>query len=294
VEGIMTQKPGDDVLAQTRHEELDRLLDALGPAEPPADLLANVMQQVKTTTPAAATSRTTMHGHRDNLTDGGTGMGKKVMWGLAAAAALALIVMKFTGFPPMGDGTEGTVGAAKRYQAPQMTPSDVAVAPDEAQAFLQSDTFDRLIKDEDTRQMLANPSFRSALASAEFRSALASPEMAKALSSPELRQALSSPELRQALSSPELRQALSSPELRQALSSAELRQALASPELRLALANQGFARALANPGLAQAMASPRMAAALASPALRAALNNPGFAKALGSPQMVQALGMSSR
>jgi hypothetical protein len=36
-------------------------------------------------------------------------MGKKVMWGLAAAAALALIVMKFTGFPPTGDGTEGTV-----------------------------------------------------------------------------------------------------------------------------------------------------------------------------------------
>jgi hypothetical protein len=294
VEGIMTQKPGDDVLPQTQHEELDRLLDTLGPAEPPADLLANVMQQVKATTPAAAASRTAMHEHRDNLTDGGTGMGKKVMWGLAAAAALALIVMKFTGFPPMGDGTEGTVGAAKRYQAPQMAPSDVAVAPDEAQAFLQSDTFDRLIKDEDTRQMLANPSFRSALASAEFRSAVASPEMAKALSSPELRQALSSPELRQALSSPELRQALSSPELRQALSSAELRQALSSPELRLALSNQAFARALANPGLAQAMASPRMAAALASPALRVALNNPGFAKALGSPQMVQALGMSSR
>jgi hypothetical protein len=285
VEGIMTQKPGDDGLVQTRHEELDRLLEALGPAEPPADLLANVMQQVKATTPAAAASRTAMHEHRHNLTDGGTGMGKKVMWGLAAAAALALIVMRFTGFPPMGDGTEGTVGAAKRYQAPQMTPSDVAVAPDEAQAFLQSDTFDRLIKDEDTRQMLANPSFRSALASAEFRSALASPEMAKALSSPEIRLALSSPELRQALSSPELRQALSS---------AELRQALASPELRQVLANQGFARALANPGLAQSMASPRMAAALASPALRAALNNPGFAKALGSPQMVQALGMSSR
>jgi hypothetical protein len=170
---------------QTQHEELDRLLDALGPAEPPSDLLTNVMRQVKVTTPAAATSRTAMPGHRDNLTHGGTGMGmgKKVMWGLAAAAALALIVMKFTGFPPMGDGTEGTVGAAKRYQAPQMAPSDVAVAPDEAQAFLQSDTFDRLIKDEDTRQMLANPSFRGALASAEFRSASPA-EMMKALRAP--------------------------------------------------------------------------------------------------------------
>ncbi len=218
----MTQRPGDDGFVQTQHEELDRLLDALGPAEPPADLLANVIQQVKATTPAAATSRTAMPEHRDNLTQGGTGMGKKVMWGLAAAAALALIVMKFTGFPPMGDGTEGTVGAAKRYQAPQMVASDVAVAPDEAQAFLQSDTFDRLIKDEDTRQLLANPSFRGALANAEFRSALASPE---------LRQALSSPELRQALADPQLRQALATPEMRQALARAAVRKALAHPDL---------------------------------------------------------------
>jgi hypothetical protein len=266
VEGIMTQRPGNDGLVQTQHDELDRLLDALGPAEPPADFLEGVMRQVKATTPAAP-SLTAMPEHRDNHAHGGTGMGKKVMWGLAAAAALALIVMKFTGFPPTGDGTEGTVGAAKRYQAPQMTASDVAVAPDEAQAFLQSDTFDRLIKDEDTRQMLANPSFRGALASAEFRSALASPEMMRALSNPELRQALANPQMRQALASPEMTQALASP---------------------------AFARALADPALAQAMASPRMAAALASPALRQALNNPGFAKALGSPQMAQALGMSSR
>ena len=261
----MTLEPENGGLARTQHEELDRLLDALGPAEPPADLVANVMRQVKTM--AAPAASTAMPGHRDNLAHGGTGMGKKVMWGLAAAAAVALIVMKFTGFPPMGDGAEGTVGAAKRYQAPQINAGDVAVAPDEAQAFLQSDTFDRLIKDEDTRQMLANPSFRSALASAEFRSALASPGMAKALASPELRQALAHP---------------------------EMRQALASPELRQALANQAFSKALSDPGLAQALASPRMAAALATPALRMALNNPGFAKALGSAQMAQALALSTR
>jgi len=247
----MTQRPGNDGLVQTQHDELDRLLDALGPAEPPADFLEGVMRQVKATTPAAP-SLTAMPEHRDNHAHGGTGMGKKVMWGLAAAAALALIVMKFTGFPPTGDGTEGTVGAAKRYQAPQMTASDVAVAPDEAQAFLQSDTFDRLIKDEDTRQMLANPSFRGALASAEFRSALASPEMMRALSNPELRQALANPQMRQALANPEMRQALAS---------AELRQALASPEMTQALASPAFARALADPALAQAMASPRMAEA---------------------------------
>ena len=49
----MTQRPGNDGLVQTQHDELDRLLDALGPAEPPADFLEDVMRQVKATTPAA-------------------------------------------------------------------------------------------------------------------------------------------------------------------------------------------------------------------------------------------------
>jgi hypothetical protein len=284
MEGIMTLEPENGGLGEAPHDELDQLLDTLGPAEPSADLVANIMQQVKATSPAPAASRA-MPGHRDNLTDGGTGMGKKVMWGLAAAAALTLIVMKFTGFPPMGDGTEGTVGAAKRYQAPQMAPGDVAVAPDDVQTFLQSDTFDRLIKDENTRQMLSNSSFRGALANAEFRSALATPEMLKALSNPELRQALATPQMRQALATPEMRQALAS---------AELRQALATPEMRQALASQAFARALSDSSLAQAMSSPQMAAALASPAFRAALSNPGFAHALATPQMAQALAMSTR
>ena len=43
----MTQRPGDDGLVQTQHDELDRLLDALGQAEPPADFLEDVMRQVK-------------------------------------------------------------------------------------------------------------------------------------------------------------------------------------------------------------------------------------------------------
>ena len=48
-------------------------------------------------------------------------MAKKVLIGLAAAAAILIGVFAATGWPPAGLGMQGTVGAAKRYQAQQMS-----------------------------------------------------------------------------------------------------------------------------------------------------------------------------
>jgi hypothetical protein len=259
--------------------ELARLLDTLGPAEPPMHFSADVMREVgqshshaEVTRALGASSRRLTFGERlSQLTDGGFGMGKKLMWGLVATAAVALIVMKFAGYPPV-DGAQGTVGAAKRYQAEQIAGSDVKV-DDSAQAFLQSDTFDQLMKDPDTRQALASPSFRGALASPEFRLALASPEFARALASPDFARALASPQFVGALSAP------------------QFANALANPDFAKALAAPGFAKALASPDFAKALGAPGFARALSSPSFAKALASPGFSKALASPQMVQALGL---
>ena len=259
--------------------DLARLLDALGPGEPPMEFTSHVMEHVRHSAIAAEAARaSTQFGSSrrgaaarlSQLMDGGLGMGKKVMWGLVAAAAIALVVLKFTGYPPL-NGAEGTIGAAKRYQAEQITAKDVKV-DDSAQEFIQSDSFDHLMKDDNARQLLSNVSFRSALASAGFRQALASPDFAKALASAGFRQALASPDFAKALAG------------------AGLRQALASPDFAKALAEPGFARALADPGFARALASPGLAAALASPSFRVALNSPGFVGALGSQQFARALG----
>ncbi len=295
----LVETNGDARRRSAELSELARLLDGLGGAEPPVDFSAQVMQAVSEVHVHAEINRTLESGPRlslgerlSQLMDGGFGMGKKLMWGLVATAALALVVMKFMGYPPI-DGAQGTVGAAKRYQADQIAPSDVKV-DDSAQAFVQSDVFDQLMKDPDARQMLASPSFRGALASPEFRGALASADFKAALASPEFRSALASPAFRGALASADFKAALASPEFRSALASPDFKAALANPDFAKALANADFARALASADFAKALAAPGFAKALANPGFVRALASPGFANALASSQMTQALGAVSR
>ncbi len=284
--------------------ELARLLDGLGPEEPPADLSAQVMAAVGNShahvelnrTLQASGPRHTLGERFSQLLDGGFGMGKKVMWGMVAAAFVALVVMKVAGYPPI-DGAQGTVGAAKRYQADQIAPADVKV-DDSAQAFLQSDVFDQLMKDPDARQMLASPSFRSALAAPEFRHALANAEFSKALASADFRFALANADFSKALASADFRNALANSnfsklqgnaDFSKALANPDFAKALASPGFRLALANADFVKALASADFAKALASADFVRALASPGMAAALASPNFVKALASPGFVHAL-----
>src|SRR5688500_3743345 len=106
---------------------LRELLDDLKHADPPPDgLVRDIMSEVRATSPIAVVRST-----------GGTvGMGKKVMLGLAAAAAIVVAVMAAKGWPPSGAGTEGAIGAAKRHQAQQMSAADVKLGDQSAQEFL--------------------------------------------------------------------------------------------------------------------------------------------------------------
>lgn len=98
-------------------------------------------------------------------------MARKLMWGLAAAAALALVVFAVRGFPPV-DNAQATIGAAKRYQAPQMTDKDVKLGDTSAQEFLHSDTFAKLLADPAAMKLLTDAKFRESLASQEVKSVL--------------------------------------------------------------------------------------------------------------------------
>jgi anti-sigma factor RsiW len=286
--------------ARARAAALDglaTLLDTLGPAEPPSNFAQHVLARLA---PSSSSEPSIASGRRvaqspahvsetdqpaTTVVHGGFGMGKKVMWGVAAAAILALVVMKFVGYPPTGSGTEGTIGAAKRYQAPQIDSSDVVVADAEAQAFMQSDAFDALIKDEDTRKLLGDAEFRSRLASAELRKSLTDPGIRQALADPGLARYLSDPELMKRLDSTELRDAglasqLNDPGLKAALEDPGLRAALKSPGLRQALNDAGFRMMLKSPGFAKALSSPSFAKALSSPGFAKALSSPEFGKAM--------------
>jgi hypothetical protein len=130
---------------------LDAALDELkqDAAEPPAQMRPAIMDTVRRE-PAGTGAR---------RADGGT-MTRKMMIGLAAAAAFVMAVLMVTGFPPDLGGVQGTVGQAKRYTAPQMAAGDAAVGDPAVQQFIQSETFAALLKDREAMKLLADPQLR--------------------------------------------------------------------------------------------------------------------------------------
>ena len=279
----MSERERDEPLSFGEADEVTQMLGELKDVDPPADLAATVMSRISSQAPAR-TGRVVAFPF-----SGGKVMAKKVLWSVMGAAAAVLIVLRMAGYPPQSDGTEGTIGAAQRYQSQQIADKDVKVTDAELQKFMQSDAFHALISDKAARQALANKEFQKALANDAIRQALASDALRQALASDALRQALASDVLRQAvandavrqaLSNDALRQALANDVVRQALANDALRQALASDLMRQALASDAVRQALTSDALRQALASDALRQALASDALRQAVPASGFAAAL--------------
>ena len=180
---------------------------------------------------------------------------KSAVVGLIGIAAAGLIVAYVGGFPPASQ-TEGTIGAAQRYQSQQIGKSDVKVGDAKLQAFMQTDVFDRLIHDKKAMAALASP---------EVQAALASPELAQALSSNELQAAIASEQLQgldgrqavqAAIASPEFQQTLQNNQaLQSAMASETFQAALASSELQAAMASPAFDQALASAAFSQGVSA---------------------------------------
>jgi hypothetical protein len=261
-------------------------------------------------------SVTSQGSHRHNYESGGNVMARKVMWGIAAAAVVVLGLFALTGYPRVDRDTEGAIGQAKRAQAQQMDAKDVVLGDTKVQEFMQSDVFDKLMKDPDARQMLADASMRARLSDASLRAGLADSALSQALKSAEVRAAFADADLRGALADAQVRAALSDAAFRAslvdlaarkkltdaaakaALSSADLQAAMKKPQIHAALATAEMQAALASPAVRQALANPEIRAsladaafqaALASDALQAALRSANFEAALKSQQFEAAL-----
>jgi hypothetical protein len=109
-------------------------------------------------------------------------MAKKVLWSVAAVAAVALVALRMAGYPPVEEGTEATIGAAQRYQAPQIAAADVKVKDQQFQSFLQSDLFRRLVNDKAAQEALKNQDLQRALADLNVRTALSNEAVRTAIS----------------------------------------------------------------------------------------------------------------
>jgi hypothetical protein len=80
---------------------------------------------------------------------------KWVFIGVGVIAAAALVVF-FQNYPPQPKDAAATIGAAQRYHATQITGADVKVSQDELTTWIQSDTFDRIVKDPQARKLFTD------------------------------------------------------------------------------------------------------------------------------------------
>jgi len=271
-------------------DRLTRLLDELGPADPPAGFARGVMTRIGGG--ERRTARVLRFGR------GGMVMTKKVLLGLAAIAALILAFFTVRGFPAVDRGTEGTIGAAKKYQAPQLSASDVTTGDATVQDFLQSDTFDRLTKDQSARALLSDASFVAKLRDQKFADALKDSAVRDALRDPLIARifgdaALQS-ELERALRdglAANVKGAAAEAALAaraRAQYSSAVRDVLARENYRSALGRPAVWAALSDAGFRQAMARSEYAAALNSQAMVAAFSHAGFQAAIRSNALASA------
>ena len=271
----------DDTLTPEERERLDRLmagnlevrgrlthlqtlvglLDSLGPAEPPAELVPEVLARISGVSQSPVDSSPERIGRveafqartaavRSHVVRKDFAVGKKIMFGLAAAAVLVLGVMTFMGYPPAMDGTQATIGVAERAETPAIDAKDVVGSDTSAQAVLQADTWDAIVRDDSLRTLLQD---------ANVRAQLQDPELQRALSDDEILKALRDPMLGRRLQE----------------------MMLSDANLPMALRNPAFLRALRNDHFRQVLARADMAAALTRPAFQTALRDRNFTTALG-------------
>ena len=222
-------------------DDVTEMLRDLPEVDPPPALVDNVMSTI--------VRRARIETMSPTLVTKGRTMAKKVLWSVAAAAAVALVVLRVLGYPPVQDGTEATIGAAQRYQAPQISSADVKLEDAQLQAFLQSDVFRQLASDKVAQEALKNNDFRRALADASVRVALSSPDVVAAIAATAATagapQALEANNVRLDAAKVKLDAVLASSEaLRVALASPLVAQAIANSALRVALVNSDAALAL--------------------------------------------------
>lgn len=240
-----------------RDDEVTRTLNDLPPVDPPSTLVNDVMSTIASRRAARATHPSVIPTKRGEI------MAKKVLWILAAAAAVALITMRFVGYPPVEKGTEATIGAAQRYQAPQISSADVKTEDAQLQAFLQSDLFRQLTTDKVARQALKNKDFQRALSDPAVRAALVRPDVrdsivalgvanngvrTEALSVRIDALGVKGEALRAAIeASPALRLAFVSPDVVAAMAASDaLRVALAKPDIAMYLSQEAVINVLAS------------------------------------------------
>ena len=140
---------------------------------------------------------------------------KKALWGVAGLAVVVILAVVYFNGRTVDQGAQGAIGAADRYRGAQ--PGSVDAKPGNAQAFLQSDTFDKLIKNKDIRGLLGDPELCQLLTNDAVEKALKDEEVAAFFKDAKLTAALADPEVATALEAVEVQAFMADAEVQLAL-----------------------------------------------------------------------------
>ena len=238
-------------------DDASMLLNDLPQVDPPASLARTVMSAIAEHAKTQVTPSPVTYMRR------GSTMAKKVLWTVAAAAAVALVALRVVGYPPVEKGTEATIGAAQRYQESQVSAADVKVEDQQFQEFLQSDLFRQLANDKAARNALNNPDLQKALADARVSAVLARADVRAEIAN----------NAKQLARADAVATVIATVRL-DAKSQAALEAALnVSPALLHAITNANVADAIANSSLAQVLARADAVVAVSNNAVLQALNH---------------------
>jgi anti-sigma factor RsiW len=274
----------DDPAARARLEDLRTLtvlVESLGNADPPSGFVDDIIERVASGSRTRSRwahwwavceaairhqlfalfprhSQQRKHGGERfgwiaGWAGGGVIVAKKALWAVAGlAVVIILVVVYYNGTRTVNRGAEGTIGAADRYRGAQPSSADVAATQTAAQKFLQSDTFDRLIKDKNVRNLLGNRQLCALMTDADVLEALKDAQMVADLRKGG-RAALADAEMLEALNNKRARAGLAEIESLEALNHKGTRAALVDVEFLEALKNAH--RALADADFLEALQS---------------------------------------
>jgi hypothetical protein len=227
---------------------------------------------------------------------GGVIVRAKILWGVTGVAAAAIVSIFVFGYPPIrNSGTEGSIGQAQRYQGATLSAKDISVPDTDVQQFIQSDTFDRLLKDREAREALL----------AMFRSQ----ELAMVLAKPQVRYLAGDRASLEALTRPTIQALFANAVVRDLFAASNVAALL--PSLLPHLEDAVFVDALTRPGVAEALGRPTIQLAMtqgnlaamreeqalmsfvSNPAVANMLKEPNARLALSNPSLVQLLAMTA-
>jgi hypothetical protein len=228
-----------------RAERVERLavaVDRLGPEEPPVGFSDRVMAEVASVSPPRpawhrrlaslpgkighqlfpwSTHSSEQGNHsseafrRAGMAGGGVIVAKKALWGVAGLAVVVILAVVYFNGRTVDQGAQGAIGAADRYRGAQ--PGSVDAKPGNAQAFLQSDTFDKLIKNKDIRGLLGDPELCQLLTNDAVEKALKDEEVAAFFNDKKLMEALGDADVATALEAVEVQAFMADAEVQLAL-----------------------------------------------------------------------------